>query len=231
MKGDRGAPEVASLRRLAGFAEGDIIFLAGSTQAPEERFALETFRALHRDHPHLRLVIVPRHAERAAEIARLLADSGIRWQARSQLTAAAADPDARVLLIDTTGELAWWWGTAAIAFVGGSLDGRRGGQNMLEPAAYGAAVCFGPFTGNFRDEVGMLLTAQGAEVVADGAALTAFVARCLQAPARAEELGRRAAETVARQRGATAATATDILRLLDSSAPQHSGCGIRVKSG
>ena len=233
VKGDRGAPEVASLRRLAGFADDDTVFLAGSTQAPEEQLALEAFRSLHRDHPHLRLVIVPRHVERTGELARLLDDSGLCWQARSQLTTAAADPDpdARVLLIDTTGELAWWWGTAAIAFVGGSLDGRRGGQNMLEPAAYGAAVCFGPFTGNFRDEVGMLLTAQGAEVVADGAALTAFVARCLQAPARAEELGRRAAETVARQRGATAATATDILRLLDSSAPQHSGCGIRVKSG
>jgi len=215
VKGDREAAEVASLRRLAGFADGDIIFLAGSTQAPEEQFALEAFRALHRDHPHLRLVIVPRHAERAAEIARLLADSGIRWQARSQLTAAAADPDARVLLIDTTGELAWWWGTAAIAFVGGSLDGRRGGQNMLEPAAYGAAVCFGPFTGNFRDEVGVLLEAQSAEVVNDGAALTAFVTRCLKDPARAEELGCRAAQTVARQRGATAATATDILGLLD----------------
>jgi hypothetical protein len=67
--------------------------------------------------------------------------------------------------------------------------------------------------------------------VNDAAALTAFVARCLQDPARAEELGRRAAQTVARQRGATAATATDILRLIDSVDPQHSGCGIESKSG
>ena len=102
---------------------------------------------------------------------------------------------------------------------------------MLEPAAYGAAVCFGPFTGNFRDEVGVLLEAQSAEVVNDGAALTAFVSRCLQDPAWAEELGRRAAHTVARQRGATAATATAILGLIDSREPQHSGCGIRSKSG
>src|SRR5207344_3013030 len=68
----------------------------------------------------------------------------------------------QVLLVDTVGELAAWWGTAAIAFVGGSF-GPRGGQNMLEPAAYGAAVCFGPNTKNFRDIVAALLDANAAQ--------------------------------------------------------------------
>jgi 3-deoxy-D-manno-octulosonic-acid transferase len=211
VRGDRRAAEVQSLFRLAGFRDEDPVFLAGSTQDPEERLAAEAFLALRETHPGLRLVIVPRHVERCDDIAALLERRGLRFQRRSRLEAEGADPVARVLLVDTTGELAWWWGTATVAFVGGSLDGRRGGQNMLEPAAYGAAVAFGPHTRNFRDEVRRLLDADAACVVEDGSALTAFVARCLGEPAWAEALGRRAATLVASQRGATSATARLVL--------------------
>jgi len=216
VRGDREAPDVARLRALAGFGAHDTVFLAGSTQDPEERLAVEAFCALHESHPRLRLVIVPRHVERAAEIAALLDGAHLRWQRRSRLDADGADPAARILLVDTTGELSAWWGTAAIAFVGGSLDGKRGGQNMLEPAAYGAAVCFGPHTRNFTREVETLLAADAACVVADGAALHAFVHRCLAEPAWARALGSRAAATVAAHRGATATTAGLILERLPS---------------
>ena len=219
VRGDRAAPEIEPLRRLAGFAADDVVFLAGSTQAPEERLAAEVFLSLRATHPALRLVIVPRHVERSAEIGTILDGLGLRWQARSRIEREGVDPAARVLLVDATGELAWWWGTAAIAFVGGSLDGKRGGQNMLEPAAYGAAVSFGPHTRNFKDEVARLLAADAAVVVADGRELHAFVARCLDEPAFAAALGRRAAAFVAAQRGATATTARMLLaRLPDASA-------------
>jgi 3-deoxy-D-manno-octulosonic-acid transferase len=211
VRGDRAAPEVERLRQLAGFTAADIVFLAGSTQTPEESLALDTFRTLTPSHPALRLVIVPRHVERTPEIAALLDAAGLRWQLRSRLADTPADPTARVLLVDTTGELGWWWGTATIAFVGGSLDGVRGGQNMLEPAAYGAAVCFGPHTRNFRDEVARLLDADAAVVVPDGPALTTFVGRCLAEPVGAAALGARAAALVAAHRGATATTARLIL--------------------
>lgn len=211
IRGDRRATEVDQLRRLAGITPDDIVFLAGSTQAPEERLAAETYLTLRDAHPALRLVIVPRHVERASEIGGILDSLGLAWQPRSRLATAAPDPAARVLLVDSTGELSWWWGTARMAFVGGSLDGRRGGQNMLEPAAYGAAVSFGPHTGNFRDEVARFLAADAAVVVADGPALTSFVARCLADPVWADGLGQRAAGLVAAQRGATTATARLVL--------------------
>lgn len=214
VRGDREAPDVLRLRALAGFGADATVFLAGSTQAPEEQLALQAFRACAEAHPQLRLVIVPRHVERAAEITALLDGSGFRWQRRSRLDDDGADAAARILLVDTTGELSAWWGTAAIAFVGGSLDGKRGGQNMLEPAAYGAAVCFGPHTRNFIREVETLLAADAACVVADGAALHAFVQRCLADPAWARALGSRAAATVAAHRGATATTARLILEQL-----------------
>jgi 3-deoxy-D-manno-octulosonic-acid transferase len=224
VKGDRHAADVSRLQQLAGIGDDDIVFLAGSTQAPEEQFAIAAFRSLAAGHPRLRLVIVPRHVERTPEITALLDGTGLRWQKRSLLDRAGADPAARILLVDATGELGWWWGTAAIAFVGGSLDGKRGGQNMLEPAAYGAAVCFGPHTRNFQDEVRVLHEADAAEIVADGAALRAFLKRCLDDPAWARALGGRAAATVSARRGATAATAALILSRLSPAKPGETGC-------
>ena len=214
VRGDRSTPEIARLRTLAGLPDDAIVFLAGSTQAPEESLALEAFRAAEQACPQLRLVIVPRHVERTTEIAALLDRSGVRWQRRSELERTGFDAAARVLLVDTTGELGWWWGTATIAFVGGSLDGKRGGQNMLEPAAYGAAVCFGPHTRNFTREVETLLAADAACVVTDGPALRAFVGRCLTDPGWAAALGTRARITVAAHRGATSLTAREIIERL-----------------
>jgi 3-deoxy-D-manno-octulosonic-acid transferase len=214
VRGDRSTPEIARLRTLAGLPDDAIVFLAGSTQAPEESLALEAFRAAEQACPQLRLVIVPRHVERTTEIAALLDRSGVRWQRRSELERTGFDAAARVLLVDTTGELGWWWGTATIAFVGGSLDGKRGGQNMLEPAAYGAAVCFGPHTRNFTREVETLLAADAACVVTDGPALRAFVGRCLTDPGWAAALGTRARTTVAAHRGATSLTAREIIERL-----------------
>ena len=223
VRGDRNAEDVRRLAKLAGFQDDDVVFLAGSTQAPEEALAIDAYRAASANHPRLRLVIVPRHVERKPAVVALLDGSGLVWQARSTLDREGAAPDARVLLVDTTGELGAWWGTATIAFVGGSLDGKRGGQNMLEPAAYGAAVCFGPHTRNFADEVAVLLEADAARVVADGPALTAFVRDCLVAqPSLA--LATRAAATVAAHRGATNATAERILALLPAGPRQTEGC-------
>ena len=224
VRGDRKHEDVRRLARLAGFRDDDVVFLAGSTQAPEEALAIDAYRAAAADHPRLRLVIVPRHVERKPELVALLDGAGLAWQARSTLDKEGAAPDARVLLVDTTGELGAWWGTAAIAFVGGSLDGRRGGQNMLEPAAYGAAVCFGPHTRNFVDEVAVLLAADAARVIADGPGLAMFVRACLDDPRTVLALGTRAAGTVAAHRGATAATAERILATLSAAADGAEGC-------
>ena len=79
------------------------VWLAGSTQEPEERLAVAAFRTLADVHPNLRLIIVPRHPERFAQVERLLADSGLAWQRRSDLEKQPADRGARILLVDTVG--------------------------------------------------------------------------------------------------------------------------------
>jgi 3-deoxy-D-manno-octulosonic-acid transferase len=217
---DRANPATRRLAELAGFAPDDVVFLAGSTQEPEEAVALEVFRNLSGRWPKLRLVLVPRHPERFEAVARLLDASGIGWQRRTALKPAdcvggVPSPAPRVLLVDVVGELGAWWGTAEIAFVGGSL-GRRGGQNMIEPAAYGAAVSFGPNTRNFRDIVAAMLAHDAAVVVADRQELREFVAGCLQQPDAAAALGRRARELVLQQIGASERTLRLLAELLQT---------------
>ena len=219
---DRNNDRTFSLAGLAGIKPQDIVFLAGSTQDPEEKFALEIYQELQSRYPHLKLLIVPRHPERFDAVAQLLNDAGIAWQRRSQLTeaqmaatssAGLATPVPRVLLIDTIGELGSWWGTANIAFVGGSF-GSRGGQNMIEPAAYGAAVCFGPHTQNFRDVVRMLLDAKAAQVVNDRGELLGFVENCLSNMDFAAALGDRSRQLVLSQQGAADQTVDELRGLL-----------------
>jgi 3-deoxy-D-manno-octulosonic-acid transferase len=205
---DRNNPKTVALRQLAGFAEDDVVLLAGSTQEPEEQIAVDIFRRLSVKHPRLRLVLVPRHPERFDAVAAMLDASVLPWLRRSQLQSRPsllAPRPSPILLVDTVGELGAWWGTAAIAFVGGSF-GKRGGQNMIEPAAYGAAVSFGPNTWNFRDIVAAMLAADAAVMVRDAVELEAFVLRCLDEPKFAAALGARAQALVRSQLGATVRT-------------------------
>ena len=82
---DCNNPATRRLADLAGFSEDDVVFLAGSTQEPEEQIVLEVYYRLMTDWPGLRLVIVPRHPERFESVARLLDASGIAWQRRSSI--------------------------------------------------------------------------------------------------------------------------------------------------
>jgi 3-deoxy-D-manno-octulosonic-acid transferase len=94
--------------------------------------------------------------------------------------------------------------------------GPRGGHNISDPAAYGAAVSFGPNTKNFRDIVAAMLDRRAAVVVDDATALTAFVRRCLEDPTFATDLGQRATALVASQLGATARTFELLRPLVES---------------
>jgi 3-deoxy-D-manno-octulosonic-acid transferase len=133
------------------------------------------------------------------------------------------DPQFSVILVDTIGELGALWGLADLAFVGGSLDGRRGGQNMIEPAAYGTAVVFGPHVWNFRDAAARLVDAGAAYQVADPAGLETVVQRLLADLLERVRLGSAARELVLQQQGATERTITLLDRLI-----QHRQAGPRA---
>lgn len=234
-------PRTVELRQTFGLGESETVFIAGSTQAPEERFALESYVQLRSHFPDLRLILVPRHKERFEEVACLVEDEfrlplirrsklantaiaraaslpaePVRSASSYSLTAkvpqSAAPP---VLLLDTLGELSACWGLATIAFVGGSLT-RRGGQNMIEPAGYGAALLFGPNTWNFKDVVELLISHDAAVVVRSSVELTSRIEILLSNRADATTLGERARRLVTAHRGATARTAGLVERMLSA---------------
>ncbi len=222
VEADRNNPRTTELRSLAGFANGDTVFLAGSTQEPEERYALDAYRGLAEEFPNLRLVLVPRHPERFDSVAAMLDESGLTWTRRSSLSnphSEIRNPQSKVLLVDTVGELGAWWGTARIGFVGGSF-GDRGGQNMLEPAALGVVTSFGPNTRNFRDIVTRLLAADGAVQLQEPAELEAFVRRCLADPSWKEQLADRGRALVLSQQGGVGRT-VDLLESLFPGNDEH----------
>ncbi|MEW6073897.1 MAG: glycosyltransferase N-terminal domain-containing protein [Planctomycetota bacterium] len=199
------------LRRLLGGREGQLVLVAGSTHEPEE---LLLARAWRRAVPALRLVLVPRHPERARSVARELAKEGCAPRRLSALRAGEERPDpAAPVLVDTIGELERVYGLADLVFVGGSLV-PHGGHNMLEPAAQGRPVLFGPHNANFVHESRILLAAGAALEVADEAELGASLAALAADPARREAMSRAGLETVARQKGATAKAVQALAELL-----------------
>jgi 3-deoxy-D-manno-octulosonic-acid transferase len=202
-----------ALRRLFAVTEGDLVWVAGSTQAPEEQVVFSIFDRARARFPRLRLFLVPRQRERFEEVAAVLRRSGHAFVRRSELHGPPADR-AAVVLVDTIGELGGLWGLADLAYVGGSLDGRRGGQNMLEPAAYGAAVVFGPHVWNFKHAVDHLLAAAAAVQVADAASLEATVLKLLADAGARARLGAAARAFVVSQQGATARTVDHLSSLL-----------------
>lgn len=216
---DRRNPKTAELRTAFGIAPSDRVFIAGSTQETEESAAIDAYLALRDRFPALRLIVVPRHKERFDEVAQLVETRGLPLYRRTDSLCGRrqADSSRPILLLDTLGELAACWGLADVAFVGGSLT-NRGGQNMIEPAGYGAALLFGPNTQNFRDVVELLLSEGAARVVQNGEELTAAVGDCLAHPERAREQGARAQRLVLAQQGATLRT-VDILAALPGLSP------------
>jgi len=208
---DRDNPKTRDLRELFRIAPIDLVWVAGSTHDPEERIVLAVYGRLLERFPALRLILVPRAPERFDEVARLIEATHLQYVRRSGSIAGAEVPHNTVILIDTLGELAAVWGLATIGFTGGSLNDKRGGQSMIEPAGLGVPVLFGPHTWNFKDAVAGLLEVDGAIRVADEAELDRQVARLLGDADLRQRVGTAAKSYVRAQQGATQKT----LDLLD----------------
>jgi 3-deoxy-D-manno-octulosonic-acid transferase len=142
------------LQKRFNFTNDRPLILAASTHDPEEKIVIESFLQLLPNH-HVRLMIAPRHPERFQEVAKLLEGSGVTWARRTNSNE-ANDQGADAILLDTIGELPAAYSLARIVFVGGSII-KRGGHNVLEPAASGACIVTGHNTQNFRAIVQLLL--------------------------------------------------------------------------
>ncbi len=202
------AGDESPLGKLLGLADAPAkppVWVAGSTHAPEEAICLETWAKLRERVPDLVLVLVPRHPDRFAEVAELCRAKGVLFARRSQLVGPLAAPPG-VVLLDSVGELGAAWRLADVGFTGGSFDGVRGGQSMIEPAGYGVPVAFGPHVWNFADAAKRLVEAGGAARVADAGQLFSALLGWLGDKAARREAGAKALALVEAQQGATGRT-------------------------
>ena len=158
--------EAAALRRTLGPSRG--VWIAASTHEGEEALVLDAFDRVLRRLPGSLLVLVPRHPERFRAVAALARRRGFEPVMRSRRPADCSR--AHVFIGDTMGELPLFYAAADVAFVGGTLV-EGGGHNMLEPAALGLPVLFGPHVFNFAEIGRRLVEAGGAQTVGDSAGL------------------------------------------------------------
>jgi len=216
LKFDVAAPAppaiVASLRSVFQQAGAGPVIVCGSTVEEEEGLLLLAFQNVLASHPRAVMILAPRHPERFGDVAQLLEHMGISYWRRSLW---GGDSIAGgVFLVDTIGELASLYALGDVAFVGGSLV-PRGGHNIIEPAQHGVPIIVGNHTENFRDIVG-LFQSQDAVRVVGPAEFPLVLMELLSHEAERLALGRRGAETLRSQMGATEKTAKALQKLLES---------------
>jgi 3-deoxy-D-manno-octulosonic-acid transferase len=215
LKFDVAAPDppavVASLRAVFRQSGAGPVIVCGSTVGEEEGLLLLAFQNVLASHPQAVMILAPRHPERFGEVAQLLEQMGIRYWRRSLWSGDSIAGG--VLLVDTIGELASLYALGDVAFVGGSLV-PRGGHNIIEPAQHGVPIIVGKHTENFRDIVGLFQSKEAVRVVGP-AEFPLVLMDLLSNEADRIALGRRAAETLRSQMGATERTVKALERLLE----------------
>jgi 3-deoxy-D-manno-octulosonic-acid transferase len=206
---DGAAGKEEALRAEMALDAARPVLMAGSTHEGEEEILLGVYAKLRARHPGLQLVVAPRYVERAGRIMALAAERGLAVRLRS---GGAAAGHAEVTVLDTIGELAAAYRLATLVFVGGSFV-TRGGQNVLEPAAQGKPVLFGPHMENFKDSV-QVLQGRGGLQVSTPEQLLKVADELLSRPDQIEELGVLARRSVGAIRGASARNVEHMLTVL-----------------
>lgn len=202
LKFDLAVPESqrAAGRTLRAALGNRLVWVAASTHEGEEALVLDAHRQVRERFPDALLILVPRHPERFDAVAAQVARAGFLVARRSTGEAAGAAHTVGVLLGDTMGEMFTYLAAADLAFVGGSLV-PVGGHNVLEPAALGLPVLFGPHMHNFEAARARLLERGAAREVADATTLGAAVGELLGDPPQRLRMGAAGRQTVADNRG------------------------------
>ncbi len=203
---DKKPLDVRGIYTQIGIPEDALILLGGSTHAGEEQILGEIYLKLKKQCPKLFLVMVPRHFERAKEVGKQLDSLGVRTVFRSdvgdrQCLLNSTD----CLIVNTTGELRFFYQHSDLIFVGKSLTA-DGGQNPIEPGALGKAMIYGPNMQNFKSVSDAFVSRGGAVQVKDRAELENEIGSLLNDGKRREALGKKAQAVVEGNMGAMSRT-------------------------
>ncbi|MCV3272503.1 3-deoxy-D-manno-octulosonic acid transferase [Roseobacter sinensis] len=170
----------AVLAQIRAALKGRRLWVAASTHPGEEEIVLAAHARLRASHPDLALVLVPRHPNRSAEVAALIAAAGLSFATRSKDE--LPRDDEAVYLADTLGELGNWYALTDVVFLGGSLR-PIGGHNPFEVVQAGAAVISGPHVASFAETYDNMRAKGAAGFVEDAAGLAKAVADFYDKPA------------------------------------------------
>jgi 3-deoxy-D-manno-octulosonic-acid transferase len=209
--------DVRAMLQQLGVASDALMIVGGSTHAGEEAILAKHFDQLRRKLPGLFLVLVPRHMERSREVGKELERRGIKYVYRKEITARTQYRPGEIecLIVNTTGELKYFYEPATIVFIGKSLTA-KGGQNPIESAALGKPTVFGPNMQNFADVVRCFLAKDGAVQVRDASQLESVFVQLLSDAARREQLSRNALGVVRENQGAVYRTLDMIAKHLET---------------
>ncbi len=206
-----GAPPAVEPQALDALRDGfgdRLVLLAASTHPGEDEIVLDAFRALA---DGARLVIVPRHPARGADIAALAHSRGFSVGMRSR---GEGPESGEVYIADTLGELGLWFSLATVALIGGGLVRGPGGHNPIEAAQLGCPVLTGPYVENWRTVYADLTAADAARTVHDSGELASAFAAALADPAAMSVQAERARHLVAVDAEALNAVAEVLISLI-----------------
>jgi 3-deoxy-D-manno-octulosonic-acid transferase len=214
---ERSTLDVRGLLRQIGVPDDAPVLVAGSTHDGEEVLLADAARHLREKFPKLFLVLVPRHFERAKNISQQLRARGVKFVFRSEIFNGTQLPPGALdcLLVNSTGELKFFYEPATVVFIGKSLTS-VGGQNPIEPGAQGKAIVFGPNMQNFADITRAFLSKKAAVQVKNQEELERAIGELLADAERRAALGRAALEVVGENLGAVERTVAMILPHLES---------------
>jgi len=194
--------EIEAFRAALNLDQKSSVMIAGSTHKGEEEIILDVYSVLKAKYPYLALVIAPRHIERVGEIEALLKKKRLAYVKKSELM----NQREPIIVLDTFGELMKLYGIGTIIFVGKSLVPEGGGHNILEPAAYGKPVLFGPYMSNFSEIAELLKASGGGIEVHSQEELLSKIEELLEDRAKWKLLGVKAAQVVKNHQGALSRT-------------------------
>lgn len=211
-------PREDAPRRSRYFGREDCrVIVAGSTHFPEESILLDAFSKISERGFPVRMVLAPRHIERAEALRVQLRKRSIKWKDLSALLEGeSAEEGTRLVLVDTIGHLKELYGLADVVFIGGSFSD-RGGQNPIEAAAWGKPVIFGPNMSNFKEVAKRFIESGAARQIGTGEALFDTLDELLENARERDTMGRKAIELLKMNQGALKRTVSEIERFLKSS--------------
>lgn len=205
------------MREILNLAASDKVFVAGSTRNGEEAMLLDAYEKILKEFPETILIIAPRHIEKIHAIGALVEKRGLGYQLWTDLDKDKAKRTEQVVIINAFGELFKIYSVGTIVFCGGSLV-PLGGQNPLEPAAWGKAVFYGPSMENFMDAKSLLEANKAGLPISSPEMLAEKAVWFLGHPEELKAYGERGREAVLKNKGAGEKHAGVIMRLWESAA-------------